>query len=77
MLLDLGDLESIRKFVSEFETKFDRLDILVNNAGVFWTDNELRKTKNGFEMHMGTNHCGPFLLTNLLLPSLRKGSPSK
>ena len=33
------------------------------------------RTKEGFEMQIGTNHFGHFLLTNLLLPVLRKGGP--
>jgi len=70
MQLDLADLSSIRQFVKEFTEKYDKLDILINNAGLMFTDNKLRKTKDGFEMHMGVNHLGPFLLTRLLIPTL-------
>lgn len=77
MKLDLGDLSSIREFVKEFESKFAKLDILVNNAGVMNTDGKLHKTKDGFEFHVGVNHLGPFLLTRLLISSLKRGTNSK
>jgi len=59
--LDLADLESIRAFAAETS----ELDVLINNAGVMHVDKQ--RTKDGFELQMGTNHLGPFALTNLLL----------
>lgn len=67
---DLASLESIRSFVKLFKRQEDRLDILINNAGVMRTP-EGSKTKEGFEMQLGVNHMGHFLLTNLLLDNLR------
>jgi NAD(P)-dependent dehydrogenase (short-subunit alcohol dehydrogenase family) len=63
--LDLADLESVRAFAGEWDGD---LHVLVNNAGVMATPQG--RTKDGFETQIGTNHLGPFALTNLLLPRI-------
>ena len=64
--VDLADLSSIRDFADAFADR--RVDVLVNNAGVMAVP--LRRTADGFEMQMGTNHLGHFALTGLLLPRI-------
>ncbi|MFT3899151.1 MAG: oxidoreductase [Gordonia sp. (in: high G+C Gram-positive bacteria)] len=59
--LDLADLASIRDFAG----RVDKADVLINNAGVMAVP--YRKTADGFEMQMGTNHLGHFALTLQLL----------
>ncbi|WP_328929564.1 oxidoreductase [Streptomyces sp. NBC_00190] len=61
--LDLADLASVRAFAAQWDGP---LDTLINNAGVMAVPE--RRTADGFEMQLGTNHLGPFALTNLLLP---------
>lgn len=63
--LDLADLSSVRAFAAGRDRP---LDVLVNNAGVMAIPEA--RTADGFEMRIGTNHLGPFALTNLLLPHL-------
>jgi NAD(P)-dependent dehydrogenase (short-subunit alcohol dehydrogenase family) len=60
--LDLADLASVRAFAAEWE---GAIDVLVNNAGIMAVPRA--RTKDGFELHIGTNHLGHFALTNLLL----------
>ncbi|XP_053687546.1 retinol dehydrogenase 12-like [Sabethes cyaneus] len=73
--LDLASLESIRKFVQTFLSMERRLHVLINNAGVMACPKGY--TKEGFELHFGTNHLGHFYLTNLLLELLKKTAPSR
>mmetsp|Transcript_108310 Transcript_108310/g.305352 ORF Transcript_108310/g.305352 Transcript_108310/m.305352 type:complete len:332 (-) Transcript_108310:94-1089(-) len=75
MQLDLASLDSVRAFCDAFKAKYDRLDVLVNNAGVMLPP--LSHTKDGFELQMGTNHFGHFLLTELLKDVLEKSAPSR
>nr|XP_016940611.1 retinol dehydrogenase 12 isoform X2 [Drosophila suzukii] len=72
---DLSSLDSIRKFVEDFKKEQRELHILINNAGVFWEPRGL--TKEGFETHLGVNHIGHFLLTNLLIDVLERSAPSR
>ncbi|GHD81677.1 NAD(P)-dependent dehydrogenase (short-subunit alcohol dehydrogenase family) [Salinibacterium amurskyense] len=69
MLLDLADLESVRRFSEMFHGKHSRLDLLINNAGIMMTDAQL--TIDGFESQLGTNHLGHFALTGHLLDLIR------
>ncbi|XP_058123622.1 retinol dehydrogenase 12-like [Anopheles ziemanni] len=73
--LDLASFESIRSFVKTFLSMERRLHVLINNAGVMACPKSY--TKEGFEMHFGTNHLGHFLLTNLLLDVLKRSAPSR
>ncbi|NBW98877.1 SDR family oxidoreductase [bacterium] len=75
MKLDLADLESIRQFSGAFLKTHSKLDGLINNAGVMNTP--LTRTKNGFELQIGVNHLGHYLLTELLLPVLTASAPSR
>ena len=72
--VDLADLESVRKAAAHAAT-FGPIDVLVNNAGVMAPP--YRRTVDGLEMQMATNHFGPFLLTGLLLPQLVSSSAGR
>lgn len=68
--LDLADLASVHKAADEVRARTaDRLDVLINNAGVMATPG--RRTADGFELQIGTNHLGHAALTWLLSPALR------
>jgi light-dependent protochlorophyllide reductase len=72
--LDLASLESVKKFVDDFHATGKKLAVLVNNAGLAlnFKDTKRQYTKDNFELTLGTNHVGPFVLTHLLLDDLKK-----
>lgn len=67
--LDVSDLGSVRRAGGAFVATRQPIDVLVNNAGIAGTR---RLSNEGFDITYATNHIGPFLLTNLLLPRLRE-----
>jgi len=70
--IDLASFESVRRAASRFSETHDSLDVLVNNAGAALRRREL--TVDGRERTWQTNFLGGYLLTRLLLPSLRRGT---
>ena len=68
---DLANFASIRRFAAAWRASGEPLDALVLNAGVQYSgDDTVRRTADGLEITVGTNHLGHFLLTNLMLPDL-------
>ncbi|CAI5448609.1 unnamed protein product [Caenorhabditis angaria] len=67
---DFQSFESVKNAANEILRLETRIDILVNNAAVLMTKFEL--TNDGFEKTWQTNHLGPFLLTEILLPAIKK-----
>ncbi|KAL3509408.1 hypothetical protein ACH5RR_028809 [Cinchona calisaya] len=73
MHLDLASLESVRQFADSFKRSGRPLDVLVCNAAVYFpTAKEPTFTAEGFELSVGTNHLGHFLLSRLLLDDLKQ-----
>lgn len=73
--LDLASLRSVRNFCEEVTQEESQVDVLINNAGVYQCP--YTKTDEGFEMQLGVNHLGHFLLTHLLLDLLKASAPSR
>lgn len=74
--LDLCSLQSVHRFAGQLMAEFERIDVLVNNAGMVFGDTRL-PTADGFESHCQVNYLSPFLLTQLLLPHLRKSQQGR
>ena len=66
--LDLASLQSVQQCANTFNETSDRLDILILNAGIAGVAPGL--TKEGYEMHFGTNYLGHAFLAQLLLPKM-------
>jgi NAD(P)-dependent dehydrogenase (short-subunit alcohol dehydrogenase family) len=73
--LDLSNLESVNNFSTSINKKYKALDCLINNAGIMACP--YSKTKDGFEIQMGTNHLGHFALTGQLISLLKKTPNSR
>ena len=72
---DLSSQASIRRAAADLQERHPRLHVLINNAGVIPRRREI--TVDGLEMQFAVNHLAYFLLTNLLLPQLKAGAPSR
>lgn len=78
MQVDLASQASIRQFSAAFRQRHQRLDVLIHNAANF--DHTLKQatlTADGVETIFATNHLGVFLMTHLLLDTLKASAPSR
>jgi NAD(P)-dependent dehydrogenase (short-subunit alcohol dehydrogenase family) len=72
---DLSSLAGIMRAAAEFKQRHTHLHVLVNNAGAFFTRRIL--TADGYEMTFALDHLNYFLLTNLLLETLKASAPAR
>src|ERR1700691_934777 len=72
VVCDLSDLASVRRAASEIIALHLPIAGLLNNAGI----GQMRPTRNalGWDMTFTTNHLGPFVLTEALVPHLPDGA---
>ena len=71
--VDLSSQQSIRNAAKEISNLASGIDVIINNAGIMAVQ-KYGTTTDGIEKQFGTNHVGPFLLTNLLMPLLLRAS---
>ncbi|MFB8789768.1 MAG: protochlorophyllide reductase [Potamolinea sp.] len=75
--IDLGSLQSVRRFVENFRARGLTLDALVCNAAIYMPlIKEPLRSPEGYELTVTTNHLGHFLLCNIMLEDMKK-SPDK
>jgi NAD(P)-dependent dehydrogenase (short-subunit alcohol dehydrogenase family) len=75
LLADLSSLQDIRRLAAEFKSKYSQLHVLLNNAGGTFTTRQL--SVDGIEMTFALNHLAYFLLTNLLLDTIKSSTPAR
>jgi retinol dehydrogenase 12 len=75
MVADLSSQSSIRQLAVRYKSKYDKLDVLINNAGMIFLNHQ--ETVDGIEMTWGLNHLGYFLLTYLLLDTIKASAPAR
>lgn len=72
---DLSSQAEVRRLAAEVGGTLARIDVLINNVGGFW--NTRHVTVDGLERTFALNHLAPFLLTDLLLDSLRRSAAAR
>lgn len=72
---DLSLQSEVRRLAREFQQRHERLHVLINNAGALFALR--RESADGIEMTLALNHLAPFLLTNLLLETMRASAPAR
>ncbi len=78
MIVDMSSQSSIRAFAEAYLAKYDVLDVLIHNAAAFDTrQKEINFTEEGVEKVWATNHIGPVLVTDLLLPALKRSEQGR
>lgn len=75
LIADLSSMEQIRNLADDFHARYDSLDVLLNNAGAVF--DEYKETVDGLEMTFALNHISYFLLTNLLLDTIKRTAQEK
>jgi NAD(P)-dependent dehydrogenase (short-subunit alcohol dehydrogenase family) len=75
MMADLSSQAAVRELAASFEEQYENLDVLINNAAIIPPKRTI--TVDGIEIQFAVNHLAPFLLTNLLIDTLKASAPSR
>ena len=75
LVADQTSQSEVRSMAFDFLKRYERLDVLINNAGAVYL--RRAESEDGIEMTFAGNHLAPFLLTNLLLGTLKQSSPAR
>ncbi len=77
---DFSQLSQVRALAERLAREQERLDVLLNNAGIGTTlpgGGRRQESEDGHELRFAVNYLAPFLLTRLLLPTLRQSAPAR
>lgn len=75
LLADLSSQQEVRRLAEEFKSKYSHLHVLLNNAGGTFATRQL--SADGIEMTFALNHLAYFLLTNMLLETMKASAPAR
>jgi NAD(P)-dependent dehydrogenase (short-subunit alcohol dehydrogenase family) len=75
LLADLSSQQEVRRLADEFKRKYSHLHVLLNNAGAVFLQRQF--SIDGIEMTFALNHLAYFLLTNLLLDTIKASAPAR
>jgi retinol dehydrogenase-12 len=72
---DFASLADVRRLAAALRQRTPHIDVLINNAGGMFMNRTV--SKDGYELTFAVNHLAPFLLTHLLLNTLKSGSQAR
>lgn len=75
LVADLSRQADVRALAQTLKQRYPRIDVLLNNAGAIFTTRQV--SADGIEMTWALNHLNYFLLTDLLLDTLRASAPAR
>jgi NAD(P)-dependent dehydrogenase (short-subunit alcohol dehydrogenase family) len=75
LLADLSSQQDVRRLADEFKSKYAQLHVLLNNAGAVFMQRQL--SVDGIEMTFALNHLAYFLLTTLLLDTIKASAAAR
>ena len=75
LIADLSLLQEVRRLAAEFQQKYHHVHVLVNNAGAIYSSRNV--TSEGLEATFAVNYLAPFLLTELLVETLKASAPAR
>jgi NAD(P)-dependent dehydrogenase (short-subunit alcohol dehydrogenase family) len=76
-LADLSSMSEVRRLAKDVLADHSRIDVLINNAGIGFLPAERQATVDRYELRFAVNYLAGFLLTHLLLPTLKASAPSR
>jgi len=74
-IADFSDLGAVRHMGQQINEELSKIDVLINNAGVY--NSTTSQNKDGWDIRFVVNYFAPYLLTNALIPLLKKGTDSR
>jgi NAD(P)-dependent dehydrogenase (short-subunit alcohol dehydrogenase family) len=75
LLADLSSQKEIRRLANEFKGRYSHLHVLINNVGAVFMKRQ--HSVDGIEMTFALNHLAPFLLTGLLIDTIKASAPAR
>lgn len=79
-LADFASLDEVRGLAEAVEASVNELHVLINNAGIgtgLPDSRERQESLDGHELRFAVNYLAGFLLTERLLPLLRRSAPAR
>lgn len=70
--VDLGSCANIDNFFAKVNSQFGHIDALIHSAGIFLRGSVAEASVDEFDLQFFTNVRGPYYLTQLLLPMIKK-----